>query len=179
MILFLYKNSSLQNFFQNFTNFIKNFIKPKVKFTQNFIKIFSTFSNLCFFKFWENLLKILTNYLEIEFVNKKIIPLMHYPNPTPFIQPSLLLEIVCQTVSGVFTIRADLTCPHFSKLCGFSNFPSWPHWGIIRFRQLGKGATRCSCVPEGYVVSLSANSPTMLQPSEDYVDGGKAIFLNL
>ncbi len=40
----------------------------KTKFTQNFLKIFSTFFNLRFFKFQENLLKILINYLETELV---------------------------------------------------------------------------------------------------------------
>ncbi len=103
--------------------------------------------------------------------------LMHYPSPLPFIQPSLLLEIIWKTISGAFKIRADLTYTHFSELCGFSNFPSWQHWGIIRFRQLG--VALCRGVPEGYVVSLRSNTPAMLQPSEDWVDGGRRIFFHL
>ncbi len=36
------------------------------------------------FSFWEDLLKVLINYLETEFVNKKIILLMQYPFPCSF-----------------------------------------------------------------------------------------------
>ncbi len=37
----------------------RNLTKKEVKFTQNILKIFSTFFNLCFFELRENLLKIL------------------------------------------------------------------------------------------------------------------------
>ncbi len=51
-------------------------ILSNLKFTQNFLTIFSTSFNLRFFefsrKFFEYLLKMLINYLEIEFINKNI-----------------------------------------------------------------------------------------------------------
>ncbi len=72
-----------------FSKFVSKFHKFYLKFCQVSSKISSKlrkdflylFSICVFFKCRENLLKILINYLEIEFVNKKIILLVHYPPP--------------------------------------------------------------------------------------------------
>ncbi len=58
----------IHKFDGNFSNWKKLDEKCKVKFIQNFLKIFFTYFPRTYFEFWENLLKILINYLEIEFV---------------------------------------------------------------------------------------------------------------
>ncbi len=73
----IYKNSSLFKVRSKISQILfKIFSNLKVKFTQNFLKILSSFFNLHFFEFRENfleyLLKILINYLEIEFVMRSM-----------------------------------------------------------------------------------------------------------
>ncbi len=71
-----------------FSKFVPKFHKFYLKFCQAYSKVYPKlhkdflylFQICVFFEFRENLLKILINYFESEFVNKKIILLMHYPS---------------------------------------------------------------------------------------------------
>ncbi len=79
-----------------------------------------------FFKFQKNLLKILINYLEVEFLNKKIILLMHYLFPSVHSAFYSTWDRL-KTISGAFKIKSA----QFSGMCGFSDFPSWQHFSQV------------------------------------------------
>ncbi len=121
-------------FFQRFTqNLNKITVEICPNFYSSYLKIFLQVSEV-FLIFFVAQIVFLTKlivsnfirpkyYLEIEFVNKKIILLMRYPPPHP--PGSFSLLFYRRSFKG--PSQESLKSVHFSGLCGFSNVPSWQH----------------------------------------------------